>query len=335
MIPILCFLLFLLYSTVREYKPEVYTLIAESEVADELKDSVFTAMIWNIGFAGLGENMDFFYDGGEMVRDSYEGVSMNFNNIKDFLLKNSAIDFILLQEVDEKSKRSYRINQFEAIDSLLKDHSAYLGLNYKVDFVPVPPKAPLGNVNSGIALLSKYKSKHVSRQGFIGNYSWPTKLFMLKRCFLVARFPVQGDKELLLINVHNSAYDDGSLRAAQLDILEEFALHEYQKGNYVLFGGDWNQSPSGFSPRFSEPFDTINVSYLPAEFLNGWEVVNSRDVPSNRRLLTPYKKELSQVSLIDFFICSPNIQVKDMQAFDLQFKNSDHNPVALTFKINN
>ena len=45
---------------------------------------------------------------------------------------------------------------------------------------------------------------------------------MLDRCFLVNRYPVSNGNELLMINTHNSAYDDGSLRKQQMDFLKDF-----------------------------------------------------------------------------------------------------------------
>lgn len=35
----------------------------------------------NIGYAGLGDNMDFFYDGGRRVRDSRERTARNLKEI--------------------------------------------------------------------------------------------------------------------------------------------------------------------------------------------------------------------------------------------------------------
>jgi exonuclease III len=37
--------------------------------------------------------------------------------------------------------------------------------------------------------------------------------------------------------------------------------------------------------------------------------------------------------VIDGFIVSPNVEVLSVQTIDLDFKNSDHNPVKLTFAL--
>ena len=331
---IVLFLLFLAYSSLREYKPAIEVSLLDFCEPDTLEpDSTYTVMIWNIGYGGLGENMDFFYDGGKMVRDTRENVNKNLDAIASHIAGRDSIDFFLLQEVDFASKRSYRSEQNELMSSQLLNHFEFSGINYKVDFVPVPPKAPLGKVKSGIVTYTRYQPASVYRRGFSGNYSWPTRLFMLKRCFLVSRFPTSKGGEFVLVNLHNSAYDDGSLRAEQLSILETFASEEYNKGNYVLFGGDWNQSPNGFKPSFDQPFDTVNVSYLPGNFLKDWPRYYSDSIPTNRRIVTTYNRGSTPVTVIDFFIASPNLDVSGVKCSDLYFRNSDHQPVSATFRL--
>jgi endonuclease/exonuclease/phosphatase family metal-dependent hydrolase len=329
------FLVFLLLSTLFEYKPAPEIEISRNEKTKALPDSsVFSIMTWNIGYSGLGANMDFFYDGGERVRDTRENVDKNRKAIGMLLKANDTLDFILLQEVDIRSKRSYRINQLAMFDSILGAYTSYTGINYKVAFVPVPPRAPLGKVLSGITTFSRYLPSSSIRYAFRGNYAWPTSVFMLKRCYLVNRYPLHGSKEFLLINTHNSAYDDGSLRAAQLRQLAIFVENEYQKGNAVLIGGDWNQSPTGFKPHYDFVFDTLNMSYVPEDFLHGWQQIYPDSIPTNRRITTPYDPETSATTVIDFYIASPNIKVHKLNIRNLDFLNSDHQPVFMTFSLN-
>ena len=58
---------------------------------------------------------------------------------------------------------------------------------------------------------------------------------------IVNRVKTTNNKELVLINLHMSAYDKGGeFRQKQLNMLEEVLQDEYKKGNYVIAGGDWN-----------------------------------------------------------------------------------------------
>ena len=63
---------------------------------------------------------------------------------------------------------------------------------------------------------------------------------------LETRIPVDGsDKELVLINFHLEAYDSGEGKVAQMKQLSEKLQEEYAKGNYVIAGGDFNQTFEG------------------------------------------------------------------------------------------
>ena len=330
------FLLFLLYATIDNYRPdEIVSQRVESE-KDILIDTMhINLLIWNIGYAGLDAGMDFFYDGGEKMRPSLEGVKGNLEGIQKTLAPYSGYDFILLQEVDKKSKRSYHINQFQELADQFSGHKSYFGKNYDVDFVPIPLKEPMGNVKSGLMTLSRYGPAQVERHSFPGNYSWPMSLFMLDRCFLVNRYQLSNQKELLVINTHNSAYDDGSLRTQQMDFLRSFLLKEYEKGNYLIVGGDWNQTPHGQEAWLpSHRFDTENLTYVEKDFpAPGWIWAYDPQLPTNRRVAVPYDRSSSLTTIIDYYLLSPNVALEDVETKDLEFQYSDHQPVQLQARL--
>lgn len=334
---ILFFVLFLVYSTVTYYNPAQKLILTENTKPDTIpSNSTLSVVSWNIGYAGLGDNMDFFYDRGEKVRDTHERTIINLDSINNFLKKNSSNPFVLVQEVDIHSKRSYFINEM----NILTDQSGYfssLAPNYVVNFVPVPPISPMGQVYSGIMSLSKYLPKTSIRYGYPGKFSWPNRLFNLRRCMLVNRYPTNNGKELVLINTHMSAFDDGSLKKQEMQYLKEFVLDEYSKGNYILVGGDWNQSPPNFSlTTFGENYkvDFFTLSNINADFLpNDWRWVYDPKSPTNRYLNESFTPGKTFRSIIDIFLVSPNIAVLQSQTFDLKFRNSDHNPISMSFKL--
>ena len=330
------FLLFLLYASIDNYKPE--EVIAQEIVNEEdiIADSSYlNLLIWNIGYAGLDASMDFFYDGGKQMRPEEEGVRANMKGILSVLSDYRDYDFVLLQEVDKASKRSYRMDQYAAIRDLFAGHQSYFGKNYDVFFVPIPLKEPMGKVESGLMSLSRANPLEVERHSFPGNYAWPMSLFMLDRCFLVKRYKLANQKELVVINTHNSAYDDGSLRKGQMLYLRGFLTSEYEKGNYVIVGGDWNQSPHGLVPELPEHlYDTDNLTYIEKDYpAPDWIWTYDLGIPTNRRVKTPYDQESSLTTIIDFFLLSPNIQVREVRTVDLDFQFSDHQPVQLSVKL--
>ena len=194
------------YATLSDYQPDPTTLVFEKQDAKAIAGQInYRLLIWNIGYGGLSRDMDFFYDGGKQVRSSNKNVEKNIQTIETFIAKQNDIDFFLLQEVDKKSKRSYSIDGYSKIANIFPVFHTSFGKNYDVFFVPVPPSDPLGKVLSGLQTLSRFEPFSVVRHSFPGNYAWPQGLFMLDRCFLVSRYRLETEKELLVINTHNSA----------------------------------------------------------------------------------------------------------------------------------
>jgi len=335
-VAILFFAGFILYSQLTWFDPPQQLTLDESAKPDTiLCDSSYQVLSWNIGYAGLGENMDFFYDGGKKVRDTHQQVLINLDSILAFLKQNSVKDFILLQEVDQKAKRSYSIDEIDSI-SQLGFHSAF-ALNYQVQFVPVPPRAPMGQVKSGIASLSKNLPKKSTRYGYPGMFGWPSRLFNLRRCMLVNRYPTDSGKEFILVNTHMSAFDDGSLKKQEMQYLKEFILAEYAKENYVIVGGDWNQSPPDFPlTRFGENYqsDSFILSNIASDFMPpGWKWAYDPTTPTNRYLNQTYVPGQTFCCLIDHFLVSPNVEIRHNETIHLNFQNSDHNPIVMEFLL--
>ncbi len=237
-----------------------------------------------------------------------------------------------LQEVDRDSKRSYHINQFRGQLKISFQITMQLFWNeLRCGFCSHSPYRTHGKGESGLMTLSKQGPVSVERHSFPGNYSWPMKLFMLDRCFLVSRYAVSNRKELLIINTHNSAYDDGSLRAQQMNHLSAYLLAEYEKGNYIIVGGDWNQTPFGFEPELpSHRFDNENLSYIEKDYpAAGWHWAYDPELPTNRRVATPYDRANSLTTVIDCFLASPNVELSKVKTVDLDFQYSDHQPVQV------
>jgi len=328
--------IFSLYSTLTDYCPAPEETVFQSIHPSVIDDSTAIGIVsWNIAYCGLGKEMDFFYDGGKKVRDNRPNVVKNFDYITKFLDSRQNFPFIILQEVDIHSKRSYYFNEFDSLLIHMKGYELFFGKNYQVDFVPVPLYAPMGKVESGIVTASRYTPVSVVRHTYPFNFSWPKKAFMLDRCFLVARYLTSNGKQLLIINNHNSTYDGGKLSNKELSFLKSFILNEYEQGNYVITGGDWNMSPPGFRPSFkSDYFDTTSMTYIPMKiFPEGWTWVYDSTTPSNRWVDMPYVKGKTKTTVIDQFLVSPNIEVCGVKTLDLGFAASDHQPVVARFKL--
>jgi endonuclease/exonuclease/phosphatase family metal-dependent hydrolase len=327
---------FLTYLTFVDFNPTGAEVLYQSPESTPIADTAeLTLVSWNLGYSGLSKEMDFFYDGGQQVYPEEAVVQANFQGIKSQMEAFRQADFILLQEVDQSSQRSHYLNQRDSISQLFGDYTSTFGVNYKVPFVIVPVTKPMGKVLSGIQILSKPTPTLSERHSFVGNYAWPKSLFMLDRCFMVNRYPTSNGKELILINTHNEAYDDGGLRTAQMKQLHAFISNEYQQGNYVIVGGDWNQCPPNFEPQFAldkmdyeEKMD-IKPNYIAAD----WKWVFDPSLPTNRRVKAPYTQGTTLTTVIDFFLLSPNVQSVEVKNMDMGFQYSDHQAVRLKVKL--
>ena len=328
----------LLYGSIFEYNPrdaeEAYLNQKSVDVPDSIKS--FSIISWNIGYCGLGSEMDFFYDGGEKVKTPARLVEKYSKGIADFIANTDSVDFFIFQEVDRKAARSSKLNEIELVEKVLPGFSSSFALNYQSFFVPIPILNPMGQVSSGLLNLSRYNKVESQRYTYYSSYAWPKKLFMPNRCFLADRFQLKDGKELIIINTHNSAFDPGGkLKEIEMPRIRDFMITEFEKGNYVIAGGDWNQNPPGFKPdNFADEKKGHTVVSIEKTFFpEQWQFVFDPEHPTNRNLDISWDKEKTLTTVIDFFIVSPNIRIETIKTINLDFKYSDHEPVFFQFVL--
>ena len=329
----------LIWLTAVEYRPEDREVVAvkslDGEAGQIAPGDSLKIMSWNLGFGALGDNADFFMDGGKMVYPADEDRVRA--NIDAFVreVNTQDADILMFQEIDTDSDRSYRIDQTAVFDGLSYNSRAF-AYNFRVVYAPVPIP-PMGKIDSGIATYSDYPISSAERIKLPCPFSWPIRTFNLKRCLLVTRIPVEGGKEIVLINLHLEAYDDGEGKAAQAQMLMDILSEESGKGNYVIAGGDFNQSFSNVPcnyPVYPEQWQpgSIDVS----AFENDWQFIMNNEIPTCRSLYYPLKgnEDSVQYYMVDGFILSKNITVDSYEIHDLGFENSDHNPQLISITLN-
>ncbi|MDC7225371.1 MAG: endonuclease/exonuclease/phosphatase family protein [Spirochaetales bacterium] len=337
----------LLFFVFTEYKPaesEVLTPVYDSALSQTADESPtpggLRILTWNTGYCGLNTETDFFLEGGSNTdRLPLERQRTALNEIIGFIDAQEA-DICLLQEVDTDSKRSWSKDQLYTAVSVLKNYEAYYAINYKSPFVPVPLESPIGRVKSGIAMFSRYAVSRAERLKLPGQFSWPVRLFHLKRCALISSIPspVAG-KNWYIINVHLSAYDEGGMREMQLEYVKNLITELYADGHYVVVGGDWNLLLPGTDKTQFGSYNTSEenlgwVKTMPATWTPGnWQWCYDEETPTARSLEQPYSAGENFTCIIDGFLVSPNLRVDEVEAFNLRFEHSDHNPAAITVSI--
>ena len=299
----------------------------------------YTIVTQNLGFGAYTADFTFFMDGGKESRArSKESVISCIETGADKVGSFSP-DFILFQEVDLDSTRSYHVDQYSLLQGIFEGYSHNAAINYDSPYLFYPFNSPHGASNSSIATFSKINMTSALRRSLPITESL-SKLLDLDRCYSVTRIPVENGKELLIYNVHTSAYgSDDSVRTAQITMLFTDMKNEYDKGNYIVCGGDFNHDFTGDSSMtlngseteygWAQPFPD---ELVPDCFTKCVSYKDGNTLPTCRNCDIPYE-EGNYTIIVDGFFVSDNIECITVENIQTGFEYSDHNPVVMTFKL--
>lgn len=341
---------YVIYMQMQYYRIEDFTKIDTENPRQETvrTGKAYRIMTYNIGFGAYSDDYTFFMDTGEMKDGTRTAgqyaralskeaeLANTAGSLK--LLKDQDADFIFTQEVDEKATRSYQVDQREILTEGLSDYGSVYANNFHSAYLLYPFHEPHGSVQAGMLTFSRYQIAENVRRQFPVSDAFITKFTDLDRCFLVSRLPVEGGKELVLIQVHLSAYDKGGkIRAKQLEVLNQVLKEEREKGNYVIAGGDFNHDIADSIDTFPSEQKIPEWVYQISEedLAEGYHFVkaeNADEVPTCRGADIPYKKGVTYTVIVDGFIISDNIEASAYH-IDAEFQYSDHNPVVMQFKL--
>lgn len=314
--------------------------ISDSAAPAVQTDAPYTVVSYNIGFGAYEDDYGFFMDGGTESRAwSKERLDANLTAIGALLAQQDA-DFCLLQEVDIGSTRTYQVDERPYLTGALPEMSSVFCQNYDSPYLMYPLLRPHGASRSGLLTLSSVAVTAAARvelpveSGFM-------KLLDLDRCYSVCRIPAADGHELVLYDLHLSAYtSDGAIATEQLSLLLSDMQTEYDAGNWCVAGGDFNKDLLDDSAAW---FGEADQDYswaqpIPAEVFDGLDIslvtpLDENDpVPSCRNADGPYH-EGQYVLTVDGFLVSANVTVEQASVIDAGFAYSDHNPVTMTFTL--
>lgn len=306
----------------------------------------YSIVTYNVGFGAYTHDFSFFMDSGTMKdgtkvtgkhskAESKEVVLENINGSAG-LIAEGDYDFVLLQEVDLDSTRSYHVNQYEIFNQTFgKDMSRNYGICYDSAFLFYPLTDPHGKSLTALASYSKFEMTSALRRQYPVATDF-SKYFDLDRCFVVTRYALENGKELVIANSHMSAYDSGGvIRRQQQEVLNQFLAEEKEKGNYVIVGGDFNHDIAYSDGLFeSQQLRPEWVYTMTSDDLTvGYSFYAATNVPTCRSTDIPYEKGVNYTVVLDGFIVSDNIEVTSNFNVDNDFLYSDHNPAVMTFRL--
>ena len=257
-------------SDTTSYKIQSKSLLPEVQTGTNLNVAT-----WNIGYAGTGSEMSYFYDEGEngpgkhgknwsedqdkahmagikqFITSATKGIDLPYyesTTIKSTRFSPSTwefsknpLDFLFLQEVDKPSVRSFYHDQTKEVASMVPGFDVNFVNNLKVGALPVPLFDPIQQVDAGVLTAAKYKMNNDDKRIWLGTKGKGlAQFFNLKRAINYTTYNVKGStKKLIMANVHMSAFpQDEQKRRIEFDKIKE--LIASWGDNYVVIGGDWN-----------------------------------------------------------------------------------------------
>ncbi|MCL4705726.1 endonuclease/exonuclease/phosphatase family protein [bacterium] len=204
-------------------------------------------LTWNVQFMA-GKNYVFWHDtpnfDGPHERPSPDDIAHTLAEVSRVICDENP-DIVLLQEVDDGSRRTDHEDQLARLLALLPpEYSSHVSVFYwKAGFVPHP--RILGAAGMKLATVSKYRISHARRhQLALPPNDIITRQFSTKRAILEARLPMANGCEFVVLNTHLDAFAAGTntmhLQVAEIDsILTGLSVN----GVAWAVGGDFNLLP--------------------------------------------------------------------------------------------
>ena len=285
-----------------------------------------SVLSWNIGYAGLSKDDEFFADGGRRFRTrSRSTVQSNLEAISEVLRAHDAT-VVLVQEASSANFVTHGIDVSSGLQESLGGYSFSFAPTVNVQGVPF-----MGDLRIGQATFSKVAAvsseRHALASGTVG-----IGLTAQHHHALVTR--LAGSPRWVFFNLHLAAFDKGDLRVGQVKQIIELAVQEYEAGSLVVLGGDWNLLLADTEFPYSESKSArFWVRAFPEGVVpSGWRFAVDKHKPTVRTLTQPYQKGVNYTAIIDGFLVSPNVEIVDVETIDLQFQHSDHNPVRAVLR---
>jgi len=291
--------------------------------------AVMTVVTWNLGYAGLGRDSDFFADGGDRyLPPSRAAVVANRDTIAAWL-GASDVDVILTQETARASAVNWWVELKGAVDAALPGHGQAFYADFRTRLLPPPLRIRNGLATYGRSGVTEAELWPLPADG--DPYDGP-----LRRRYAALATTVNGPGGCwTIVNMHTAAFDEGAaLRRRQIQAVLGRAADEVAAGRRVIIGGDWNlRLVATDFPHTTQAADLFWVHDFPAELLPpGWRIAADPRVPTVRTNERPYRPGQNYTAVIDGFLVSPGVTVDAVEGVDLGFGPSDHQPVRLTVR---
>jgi endonuclease/exonuclease/phosphatase family metal-dependent hydrolase len=211
---------------------------------------------------------------------------------------------------------------------------------HRVRYVPFPPGAHLGRVDTHLSVFSRVALARGWRHALPTlAESWLRRQFNLRRAMLELEAPLADGRALRLGDVHLSAFShgDGTL-PKQVDRVLDRLDRARAEGALVLCGGDFNALPPGDDPERLGPdadqyrADRDVVRPLFDRYRSAIPAEAHRDEPERWRTWLPFGSTVADRA-IDHLFVGEGIEVLDVAVLTGVDDVSDHLPLRVELEV--
>ena len=336
---------------------QVETIADNTSAGDTLTaGEKYSALTYNIGFGAYTPDFSFFMDGGKSSwAKSKDSVKETIKGAGELVASKNP-DFALVEEIDLDATRSYHVNEYSILKETIPAYNCVFAQNYDSAFLFYPFTQPHGKSKAGLALFSRYPVTGSLRRSFPVSTSF-TKFFDLDRCYSISRVPVDNGKELVIFELHMSAYGNSdAIREGQISMLSADMKKEYEAGNYVICGGDFNHDlkAADESDKDDENSSAQTTDSDDSSKPESWAYpFPRRDLPehfsfcldqlsedekndlwnSARNADMEYVPGETYTVTLDGFIIADNVKCTKYENINTGYSYSDHDPVYMEFQL--
>jgi|GEM_PF-3797977 len=323
-----------IYFTQYKYEPIEQINIRNPQQQTLIPNTFYTVTTQNIKYGNMG--VENHVDNKNILLSQHSSPNTIHTNInaliEQLLLLDS--DFYTFQEVDLSAKRSYFINEDEAINKAFINHSSAFTYIYHSPYFPFPLSKPTGELSSGLLTLSKYATKSEKRIALPRSAAFIGKFFEPHYAILETTLPVRGQKQLVIANLQltSSETNDDPLTKEQIIFLENYIESQLSKDHYLILAGDFNHMLTMSNIKSVEPKPST-FQKIPSITANQMQWAIDSSNPTTRSSVEPYTKDYTFICITDGFLISSNIEAISTATENTSFLYSSHEAVTLTFRL--
>ncbi len=294
-----------------------------------------------------GKNYVFFYDlldgSGPDTRPSFEDIQKTIDEVARIICEQDP-DIILLQEVDDGSKRTDYQDQLELLLAKISpDYTCFTSAFYhKASFVP--HTKIWGSVGMKLSTLSKFRiDQSIRHQLALKQDFWLKRRYDLKRAILETRLPVANSKEFIVMNTHLSAFAQGEdTMQKQVKQVKDLLDQCVSNGHSFIIGGDFNLLTSGANrmrllDRFKAYYQEESELRVLTDAYPCIPSVEDTNGPQRERWFTHYPNDPAATGpdrTIDYIFYSQNLETgRYFVVQDSTLHISDHLPIIMELSI--